>query len=56
MTIRREILWEAETAANSEVLKLERRMIVPLRANNPEIGYHRNPKFDVPAKDKILRI
>jgi hypothetical protein len=50
MTIRREILWESETATNSEVLKLEREMIVSLRANDPNIGYNRNPKFGVPVK------
>ena len=45
ITIRREILWESETATNSEVLKSEREMIVRLRGNDPAIGYNRNPRF-----------
>jgi hypothetical protein len=45
ITIRREILWESETATDSEVRRLEREMIVGLRANDPAIGYNRNPRF-----------
>jgi hypothetical protein len=54
MTIRREIIWESETATNSEVLKLEREMIVSLRANDPDIGYNRNPKFVAPPQDRRM--
>lgn len=46
MTIRREILWESETATNSEVRKLERETMVSLRANDPEFGYNQNPDFN----------
>jgi hypothetical protein len=45
LTIRRQILWESETATDSEVLKLERETILSLRSNDPTIGYNRNPKF-----------
>jgi hypothetical protein len=44
MTIHREILWESDTATNSEVLRKERELIVANRANDPAIGYNRNPK------------
>jgi hypothetical protein len=45
MTIRREILWESETASDAEVLQKERESIIALRANDPAIGYNRNPIF-----------
>ncbi len=44
-TIRKEILWESQTATNQEVLKLEIEFIRSLQANNPEIGYNRRPQF-----------
>lgn len=44
-TIRKEILWESETATNSEVLKLEMEYIRTYQANDPEIGYNRHPPF-----------
>jgi len=44
MTVRREILWESETASDAEVLKKERELIVVLRANDPTIGYNKNPR------------
>jgi hypothetical protein len=44
-TIRKEILWESETATNIEVSKKELDYILKFRANNPEIGYNRWPKF-----------
>lgn len=45
MTVRREILWESENASKTEVLRIEREMIVAHRANDPAIGYNKNPKF-----------
>jgi hypothetical protein len=45
MTVRREILWESETASDAEVLQKERELIVALRANDPAIGYNKNPRF-----------
>jgi len=45
MTVRREILWESEVAPNAEVLLKERELIIALRANDPAIGYNKNPKL-----------
>jgi hypothetical protein len=45
-TIRREILWESETATDSEVALKEAELIRELRANDPAVGYNRWPKFD----------
>jgi len=44
MSVRREILWESETASSGEVLRKERELIVALRANDPAIGYNKSPK------------
>ena len=41
-TIRKEVLWESETATNSEVNQLEIEYIVTLKSN--EIDYNRWPK------------
>lgn len=43
--IRKEILWESETATDAEVLQKEKEFIVALQANNPAIGYNLSPKF-----------
>lgn len=43
--IRKEILWESETASDAEVNKKEVELIRSLGANNPEKGYNRWPKF-----------
>ena len=45
MTVRREILWESETASDAEVRRKEWESIIALRANDPAVGYNRNPKF-----------
>ena len=42
--IRREILWESETASDAEVSTMERDFILALRSNDPAIGYNRWPK------------
>ena len=44
MTIRRETLWESETASDAEVRQTEREYIEALSANDPAIGYNRWPK------------
>ena len=44
-TIRREILWEAETATLGEVTAKEVEFILALRSNDPAIGYNQWPKF-----------
>jgi hypothetical protein len=43
-TIRREILWEAESASDSEVSQKEVEFIRQLRSNDPAIGYNQWPK------------
>lgn len=44
-TIRKQILWESETASNSEVSLKETEFIRMYSSNDPEIGYNRWPKF-----------
>lgn len=43
-TVRREILWESETASDEEVNRREVEFIRDLRANDPAVGYNRWPK------------
>jgi hypothetical protein len=42
-TIRKEILWESETAKDAEVNRREVAFIRQLRSNDPAIGYNRWP-------------
>ncbi len=44
--IRKEILWESETASNQEVNTKEVEYILLFRANDPNIGYNQRPKFN----------
>jgi hypothetical protein len=44
-TVRKQILWESESASDSEVSQKEIELIVKLRSNNPAIGYKQWPKF-----------
>ncbi|QPJ85876.1 GIY-YIG nuclease family protein [Sarcina sp. JB2] len=46
-TIRKEILWESETATDKEGNRKEIELIRKYRSNNPNIGYNRNPKYKV---------
>jgi len=43
-TIRKEILWESESASDSEISQKEIEFIRELRSNHPEIGYTQWPK------------
>jgi hypothetical protein len=43
--IRREILWESETAPNQEVNRKEVEYIRLYQSNDPAIGYNRWPKL-----------
>ena len=43
-TIRKEIIWESETASDTEVNQREIELIRELRSNDPVIGYNRWPK------------
>jgi hypothetical protein len=49
-SIRREILWESETATDAEVCAREAELIRALRANDPAIGYNRWPKVRTPTE------
>jgi putative N-acetylmannosamine-6-phosphate epimerase len=44
-TIRREIIWESETATDSEVALREAQLIREHRSNDPAVGYNRWPPF-----------
>ncbi len=46
MAVRREILWEFETASKTEVLRKEREFIVALCANDPAVGYNKSPRLE----------
>jgi hypothetical protein len=45
-TIRRQILWQSESASNSEVAAKEAMLIRAYRSNAPSIGYNRWPKLE----------
>lgn len=44
-TIRKQIIWESETATDEEVNAKEVDFILLFRSNDPSIGYNRWPKF-----------
>ncbi len=44
-TIRKEILWESDTASRSEITIAELGFIRYLRSNDPTVGYNRWPRF-----------
>jgi hypothetical protein len=44
-TIRKQILWESETASHSEVSRGEVEFIRALRSNDPAVGYNRWPRL-----------
>jgi len=44
-SIRKQILWESESATDVEVNEREVEFIIKLRSNDPAIGYNRWPKF-----------
>ena len=45
LTLRKEILWESETATDPEVRAVERRLICETGANNPAIGNNLSPRW-----------
>ncbi len=51
-TVRKEILWESDTATDAEVSRVEVAYIRSLRANDPQVGYNRWPRF-VPSKREM---
>ena len=44
-TIRKEIIWESETASDGEVRAKESELIRLHLANDPAIGYNQRPQF-----------
>ena len=44
-TIRKQILWESESASNAEVNAKEIEFILSHRSNDPSVGYNKKPKF-----------
>jgi DNA modification methylase len=44
-TIRKEILWESDSASDGEVRRMEVEFIRELRSNDPAIGYNQWPHF-----------
>lgn len=53
LTIRKEILWESETASDSEVNRKEVEWIITLHSNDPAIGYNRWPKLSPRRPSKL---
>ncbi|WP_319506972.1 hypothetical protein [uncultured Methanolobus sp.] len=43
--IRKEILWESESASIGEVYQMEFKFIKEFQSNDPNKGYDRNPRF-----------
>jgi hypothetical protein len=43
LTVRKEILWESETASDAEVRAMEIKPIRDTGANYPEVGYNLSP-------------
>lgn len=44
-TVRKEILWESNTATDAEVAAKEVELIRAHRSNDPAIGYNRWPRY-----------
>ena len=44
-TVRKEVLWESETATDKEVTRKELEFILALRSNDPAVGYNQWPKL-----------
>ena len=53
-TIRREILWQSETATDTEVRLKELEFIQALRSNDPAIGYNQWPKRRHPLQSDSI--
>src|SRR5215203_975222 len=49
--VRKEILFESESATDAEVRAIELAMIRELRSNDPAVGYNRWPRFCAPTGD-----
>jgi hypothetical protein len=49
--VRKEILWESETATDTEARAMENKLIRETRANDPAVGYNLTPRFKPPLLD-----
>lgn len=47
--VRKEIVWESETATDAEVRAMEVKLIRDQRANDPDIGYNLTPRWRPPS-------
>jgi hypothetical protein len=47
LTVRKQILWESETATDAEVRAMEIKLIRETGANDPAIGYNLTPRWTV---------
>ena len=45
--IRKQILWESDTATEEELSAMEIKLIKENNSNDPRIGYNRHPPFKV---------
>jgi len=50
-TVRKQILWESDSATEKELAAKEVEMIRKYRSNDPDVGYNRWPKFIKAAQD-----
>jgi hypothetical protein len=48
-SVRREILWESESASPTELSKKEVEYILKFRSNDPAVGYNQWPKYKPPG-------
>ena len=49
-SIRKEILWESQTATDSEVSAKEVEFVNQLKSNDPNVGYNRWPRHGTASK------
>jgi hypothetical protein len=55
-TVRRQILWGSDTAADTQVAAKEIAFIIALRSNHPAIGYNRWPRpRGTPVEASLVR-
>jgi hypothetical protein len=52
-TVRKQLLWESESASDAEVNRKEAEFIVALQANNPAIGYNQWPRFVADTQNDV---
>lgn len=45
LTLRKQILWESDTATKAEVTAKENELILQHESNNPAVGYNLRPPY-----------